>query len=138
MIGKIIAILCWGFFCFFIFGYFLSNGVSKAGPQEGYPQPAVVVDTAMAPTLITNQVAMTSNAAVIKAAPATGHYRYSITIKNTGLNTVWIGPANTVSKTTGYPLLPGERYTADRSYSALYGICDTALTSTMAYIEEAR
>lgn len=108
-----------------------------AGPASP-PQTPMVIDSAASSAFTTAQVAMTQAAAAIKAAPTTGHSRYSITIVNMGTSTVYIGPANTVTSSTGFPLAAGQSITLDRSYSAVYGICATGQTSTVAYIEEAK
>ena len=93
--------------------------------------------TAIGTVLNANRVAMTAAAAVIKAAPATGHYRYSITIRNLDTtNTVYIGGSG-VTAATGYPIKSGESFTLDRNFAAIYGICDTGLTASVAYFEEA-
>ena len=119
-------------------GWFLYPERINAGPTQGYPQTPLMIDSAISPSFTTNQVAMSATVAAIKAAPSAGGFRYSITVKNVGANTVWIGSTSSVTKSTGYPLGINESYTFDRSYSAVYGICDTALTSTAAYIEEAK
>jgi hypothetical protein len=92
--------------------------------------------TAIGTVLSTNQVSMTQAVAVIKAAPTSGHYRYSILIRNMdAANTVYVG-GSTVTATTGFPLKAGESMTLDRNFAAVYGICGTGLTATVAYIEE--
>ena len=83
-----------------------------------------------------NQVSMTQTAAVIMAAAAPAHYRYSITIRNLdAANTVYLGAAS-VTSATGFPLKPGESFTLDRNDAAIYGICGSGLTATVAYFEE--
>lgn len=116
--------------------------VVHAGPSQGptgtVQQTPILVDPAISNTFSTDQIAMSSTAAIIKAAPASGHYRYAITVKNSGSNTVWIGSSNAVTKTNGFCLLPGQWYTFGSSYSAIYGICDTGLTSSVCYVEEGK
>lgn len=111
------------------------SGAFSAGIEQSNP-PIQWHKTAIGSVLTANQVSMTQTAAVIKAAPTTGHYRYSITIRNLDAsNTVYLG-ASGVTSSTGFPLKAGESITFDRNFAAIYGICGTGLTATVAYIEE--
>lgn len=123
---------------FVIFLVIFSVSFAQAGPSQGQAQTPILTDSAVSSSFAVNQVSMTSTAALIKAAPTSSHYRYSITIKNSGSKTVYLGPAATVTSSTGFPLGSGEAITLDRTYSAVYGICASGETSTVAYLEEAR
>ncbi|MHC1726512.1 MAG: hypothetical protein AB9866_10960 [Syntrophobacteraceae bacterium] len=92
----------------------------------------------VAPVVSTDQVAVSDAATLIKATPATSEYRYSIIVKNTGANTVWIGSSRGVTSANGFPLTAGQYLTLDRSWSDVYAICGAGLASTIAYLEEAR
>lgn len=109
-----------------------------AGPQQGNITAPVQIDSAVARTFVTDQVAIGDTATLIKAAPLASKYRYSIVLFNAGSKTVWIGPANSVTKSNGFPILPNTGMALDRSYSSIYGICDTGLSSTIAYLEEGK
>lgn len=92
--------------------------------------------TTVTHTVSANRVSMTAAAAVVRAAPAAGHYRYSLIIRNLDTtNTVYLGAAS-VTASTGFPLKAGETITLDRNDAAIYGICDTGLTAIVAYFEE--
>jgi hypothetical protein len=120
----------------FIFVLICLPVVSYAAGQEQKNPYIQWMRTTIGTVVTANQVSMTATAAVIKAAPATGHYRYSITIRNLdAANTVYIGIVG-VTSSTGFPLKPYEAITLDRNSAAIYGICATGLTATVSYIEE--
>jgi len=116
----------------------MGMGISYAGPPQGSPQTPVQVETALAPTFTTEQVSMTGTAAIIVAAPTAGQYRYSVTIKNIGTEDVYIGSSGSVTASTGYLLATKEVITLDRSYGAIWGICVSGKTTTVAYVKESR
>jgi hypothetical protein len=80
-----------------------------------------------------DQVAMTAAAALIIAANSD---RIKITLKNTGANTVFVGDDASVTKDNGFPIGPNAILVDDSSTTAYYGICGTALTSTISVMEE--
>ena len=120
---------------FLVFSLFL---LAHAGPTQGQPQTPVYIDSAIASTFATNQVSMTASAAIIKAAPTSGHYRYRITIKNCGAKTVYLGSTSAVTSSTGYTLATNEVIVLSGNYSDIYGICGGTDTSTVCYLEEGR
>jgi hypothetical protein len=94
--------------------------------------------TTIGTVLNTNQVAITASPTLIKAAPSTGHYRYSITIRNLdSANSIYLGNSS-VNTAAGFPLKANEALTTDRNFAAIYGICSANQTATAAYFEEAK
>lgn len=78
-------------------------------------------------------VACTATAASVKLSAST---RKKLHLYNQGVNTVYIGKDNTVSDTTGFPLIPQARITLDHYTSDLWAICTTGKTSNLAYLQE--
>jgi VCBS repeat-containing protein len=81
------------------------------------------------------QVAMTATAAAIVAARTgvAGTGRIVATIYNKGSNTIEVGGSG-VTYGAGLPILPGGSLDV-ATQAAVYGICNTSLTSTAAYLE---
>ena len=124
------------FFLIAFVGSLLAANLYAAGQEQSNPY-IQWFRTSVGTAINVGQVGMTQTAAVIKAAPATGHYRYSIVIRNLDTaNTVYLGEAS-VTSGTGLPLKAGEGISLDRNMAAIYGICGTGLTATVAYFEEA-
>lgn len=78
------------------------------------------------------QVSVSATATLIKAANTN---RKALTIKNIGANDVDLGWSN-VTFGTGFRLAAGEALSDIRTTAAIYGICNTGLTSTVCYWEE--
>ena len=123
----------------------LLYAMAYAGPNIdpfGGPNPQVPVDTAISPSFDTNQVALTASATLIKAAPNQSGQptnRFSIMITNlSSTNIVYLGNSSAVTASTGDALLPYQTKWLDRSYSAVYGICASAQTATVSYLDEAK
>ena len=116
----------------FLFGTFQV----LAGPSPT-PQTPIATDTAIAPSFTTGQVSMNSTAKVIKAAPTTGHSRYSVILQNIGSVSVYVGATNSITTSTGFPIQPGASLLIDRNYGVIYGITGSS-TSIISYFEEAR
>ena len=101
------------------------------------PQVIPLVDTAVCSGFNTGQVTVTDVATLIKAEPS--GYRYSLKLINIDADDkVYIGPDDFVTAENGYPIPPGGSLILDRSYSQVYGICDTGKTAIIGYLEEAR
>jgi len=91
------------------------------------------VTTAVSTFAQTAQVSVTATAGVVAAG---GVNRFSLTIRNTGLVTCWIGMAG-VTTTTGFPILAGETMTIDRAADATwYAITAAGTTTTVAILGE--
>lgn len=88
------------------------------------------VKTTQGTTFTVNQIPVTNVSTLIAA---TNTARYSISIRNIGTVTMYIGPSG-VTTSTGFPLSPNETYTFDRNTGAIYGITSSATTA--AYLEE--
>lgn len=87
-----------------------------------------------ADTLAADQVAMTDTAAEIVAA-RTG--RRSVTVVQLGTDSVYLGPTSGVTDTNGVILIGTIGAAATFEYAgALYGICASGESSTVAYVEE--
>lgn len=109
-----------------------------AGPPSN-PQTPTVIDMAASQSFTVGQVAVGPSAAkLVKAAPTTGHSRFSIIIKNIGSDAFYIGPTSAVTSSTGLKVGASESLTLDRSYSAIYAITGTGDNSTLNYLEEYR
>ena len=82
------------------------------------------------------QSSVTASASLIVAAragaPGTG--RGTVQIFNAGANPCNIGGSG-VTYGTGWPLLAGEVSPPMQTTAALYGICNTGLTTTVAFVE---
>ena len=87
-----------------------------AGPDT--PQTPLWTTTAVAPTFTTGQVAIAATGApatqIIAAPVATAPTARSLTLTNTGTVTIWIGPTNAVTTSTGKSLPAGATLTIDR------------------------
>jgi hypothetical protein len=91
------------------------------------------VTTAVSTSAQTAQVSVTQAAGIVAAG---GLNRFSLTIRNTGLVTCWIGMTG-VTTTTGFPLLAGDTMTVDRAADATwYAITATGTTTTVAILGE--
>lgn len=91
------------------------------------------ITTALSSYAQTGQVTITQVATKIVDG---GQSRFSLTIRNTGLVTCWIGMAG-VTTATGFPLLTGEPMTIDRAADATwYAITAAGTTTTIAFLGE--
>ena len=62
--------------------------------------------------------------------------RKAISIRNYSNNNIFLGGNNSVTTSTGYPLLPYESLPMDVNANAnIYGICETGKTAVVKYIE---
>lgn len=96
----------------------------------------IVANLGVAPANIaTGEVAMTAIAAQIVAARtgAPGVGRVSLVLYNEGSNIITLGGSG-VAYGTGVKLLPGGAMTLETT-AAVYGVCNTGLTSTVDYLE---
>jgi len=96
------------------------------------PNSHLLVNIGGRSALAVNHVNITASAAQIIAANTS---RKSLCIKNMGVNDVAIGPSG-VTFATGFVLKPGEALSDIRTTVAIYGICNTGLTSTVCFWEE--
>ena len=101
---------------------------------QGPAQNPVWVKTSIGTIATPAQINVTGSATLIVATPA--RFRYSLVITNPSSTvTVYIGTDATVTTTTGFPILPLQTLTIDRSYPAIYGIT-SGTTVRVGYLEE--
>lgn len=79
------------------------------------------------------QIGVTSTATLITASDTA---RLSAVIRNIGANPVYIGSTSGVTTTNGFLLYPNESLTLDKNTGAVFGICVTGQTTTVAFIKE--
>jgi len=56
--------------------------------------------------------------------------RIKVTIKNTGVKTMYLGSNNSVTSSNGFPLLPNTTLSDTSTVTAWYGICVSSESST--------
>lgn len=90
--------------------------------------------------LITGQAAVTDEAADFNSGTPTPSAAYnSLAIKNTGGSTVYVGRADdddfTLDDTTGWPVDPGESFSADYvGVDDVFVVCAAGESSTIAFV----
>ncbi len=98
---------------------------------QSYAQRVYTVAGASDPTV--DAVAVDDTATLILAASAGD--RTTVSLNNAAAGgTVYLGPDNTVTTSTGFPLAAGETIQWP-SQGAIYGICATAGSTTVTVIE---
>ncbi len=95
-------------------------------------QAATGITTVIKQGFVTGQVSVDGTADLVRAQMGT---RASIVITNIGLNTCYIGPASTVTTSTGKRLQADESITLDRNWGAVYAITAGGNT-TVDFLEE--
>jgi len=108
------------------------------GTPLTYLPPGIAAASASSPVVAARATSLNNNQVAVTATVGTlltqNTSRMSVTFLNVGANTAWIGEATTTTA-NGFALIPGASYTSQSS-ALFQAICDTGLTTTIAYMEE--
>ena len=109
----------------------MANAARFINPAAGV-RPEYQLGTSGEPN--TDVVEVTAAATLILAASPDGGRAYAVLVNEDNANTVRLGATSAVTFAGGIRLRAGDSI-AWPSQSAVYGICDTALTADVSYVE---
>lgn len=95
------------------------------------PPTKQLVTTSVGSAVEGAAVSVGTSATLLDAADST---RQSVTLKNAGAVTVYVGPSG-VTTTNGLPLEPGEALTVDKTTAALYAIVASGSCDVRVFVE---